>query len=243
MAEQRDDKPIALDAYEALAERYAAMVDTKAENAYWERPATLSLLPDVKGLRVLDAGCGPGEYVEWLVDHGAEVAGVDASPKMVELARRRISSRATIRRADLRRPLDFLADESFDLVLSSLVMDYVEDWLGVFREFHRLLRPAGLLVFSTEHPLSNWRLRTTQDYFATERMEWTWKGFGEPHVVMPSYRRPLQAMIQPLADAGFVVERLIEPRPTEDCKSAAPTTYEHHQRQPGFMCVRARKDS
>lgn len=62
MRNQEGEKPIALDAYEALAERYAALVDSKAENAYCERPATLSLLPDIEGKRVLDAGCGPGSY-------------------------------------------------------------------------------------------------------------------------------------------------------------------------------------
>ena len=59
---RNDGKPIALEAYEVLAERYAAIVDSKGENAYVERPATLSLLPDVKGKRILDAGCGPGSY-------------------------------------------------------------------------------------------------------------------------------------------------------------------------------------
>jgi len=52
----RPDQPIALQAYEALADAYAAHIDTKPHNAYHERPATPSLLPDVKGLRVLDAG-------------------------------------------------------------------------------------------------------------------------------------------------------------------------------------------
>lgn len=74
MRNQEGEKPIALDAYEALAERYAALVDSKAENAYCERPATLSLLPDVKGKRVLDAGCGPGSYSEWLVLPGLRMA-------------------------------------------------------------------------------------------------------------------------------------------------------------------------
>jgi len=54
-----------LEAYETLAERYAVLVDTKPENAYYERPATLSLLRDMRGKRVLDAGCGPGSYAEW----------------------------------------------------------------------------------------------------------------------------------------------------------------------------------
>jgi hypothetical protein len=53
-------KPIALKAYEKLAEHYAAMIDTKPRNAYYERPATLSLLPSVHGKRVLGEGCGQG---------------------------------------------------------------------------------------------------------------------------------------------------------------------------------------
>jgi 2-polyprenyl-3-methyl-5-hydroxy-6-metoxy-1,4-benzoquinol methylase len=50
--------------------------------------ATLSLLPDVNSRRVLDAGCGPGFYSEWLIEHGAEVVAVDAGLKMIELAKK-----------------------------------------------------------------------------------------------------------------------------------------------------------
>lgn len=55
---------IAYEAYERLADAYAEMIDAKPHNAYLERPATLSLLPDVEGKRVLDAGCGTGTYSE-----------------------------------------------------------------------------------------------------------------------------------------------------------------------------------
>jgi 2-polyprenyl-6-hydroxyphenyl methylase/3-demethylubiquinone-9 3-methyltransferase len=57
-------KPIALEAYEALAESYAARVDTKPHTACYDRPATLSLPPRVDGSRVLDAGCGPAVCAE-----------------------------------------------------------------------------------------------------------------------------------------------------------------------------------
>lgn len=71
---------IALEGYERLADAYAARIDTKAHNAYYERPATLSLLPAVEGKRVLDAGCGPGVYAEWLVNWGrSRGAGWDTS--------------------------------------------------------------------------------------------------------------------------------------------------------------------
>ena len=76
----RDKRPIALEAYEALAETDAALVDTKPHNAIYERPATLSLLPEGKGKRVLDAGCGPGAYAEWLAERGAKVVAFDVRP-------------------------------------------------------------------------------------------------------------------------------------------------------------------
>src|SRR5215831_14600050 len=114
------NKPIALDAYEQLSEAFAAKIDTKAHNAFYDRPAVLSLLPEVANKRVLDAGCGPGAYAEWLVDNGAEVVGVDASPKMIELASARLKGRAKLIQADLGAPLDFLDSSSFDLVISAL---------------------------------------------------------------------------------------------------------------------------
>lgn len=111
---QKHKEPIALEAYEALAESYAAKIETKPHNAYYERPATLALLPDVTGLHVLDAGCGPGVYAEWLLEHGAaRVVAIDASPKMVKLTRQRVNERAEVRVTDLSKPLDFLTDDSF----------------------------------------------------------------------------------------------------------------------------------
>ena len=123
--------------YDQLAEAFAARVDTRAYNAHYERPATLSLLPPVAGQRVLDAGCGPGAYCDWLAAHGASVVGIDSSPKMVALARRRLGARAEIRQADLGQPLSDLADGAFDGVLSALVLDYVRDWTQVLGEFQR----------------------------------------------------------------------------------------------------------
>ncbi len=140
------EKPIALDAYETLAEAYAAAVETKPHNALYERPATLSLLPEINGKRVLDAGCGPGIYSERLIKNGANVTAIDASPKMIGLAKRRLENSADIRLADMSKPLDFLESDSFDVVLSPLVLDYIEDWRRVFSEFYRLLRPAGHFI-------------------------------------------------------------------------------------------------
>lgn len=238
-----DEHPIALDAYERLAEAYAARVDTKAHNAFYDRPAIISLLPEAAGKRVLDAGCGPGAYAEWLVGQGAQVVGFDVSPRMVELAEERLQARARIIQAALGEPLDFLEAASFDLIVSALALDHVKDWAAVFAEFFRVLREPGLLVFSVLHPADEFfDHHPDGNYFEIERveMEFNWQAFGA-HARVPYYRRPLSAMLDPLLEAGFVLERLLEPQPIPEFKKQEPRDYEKLMRQPGFICFRARK--
>jgi SAM-dependent methyltransferase len=236
----RKRKPIALDAYEKLADRYAALVDDKAENAYYEMPATLSLLPNVGGMRVLDAGCGSGRYTEWLIDRGADVVGVDVSPRMIRQARRRVGKRAELHVADLGRPLDFLSAECFDLVLAPLVLDYIEEWEPVFDEFSRVLKGFGLLVFSCGHPLADYCGHARADYFRTEYVEDLWEGFGIP-VVVPCYRRPVGCVLASLIEAGFALEKFLEPRAGEEVRRRDPEAYQKRHRLPSFLAVRARK--
>ena len=241
--DERKKKPIAQDAYNNLAEAYAAMVDTKAHNAYYERPATLSLLPDVSGKRVLDAGCGPGVYAEWLVAHGAEVVAFDANRKMVRLAKHRLGDKAQVLLGNLESPLDFLVDGSFDLIIAPLVMDYVKDWELTFREFHRVLRAGGCLVFSMEHPYGKFYFhREAGNYFKVELVEWIWRDFGKP-VIVPSYRRPLSGVINPLIQAGFTLDAILEPLPTHEFSLIEPEEFKELIRSPGFMCIRAVKRS
>src|SRR5262249_56345936 len=136
-------EPIARAAYDELADAFAARIESKAHNAFYDRPAVLSQLPPVAGKRVLDAGCGPGVYAEVLVNMGAEVVGIDASPRMIEHANRRLNGRADFIRADLGRPLDFLEAASLDLIVSALTLDYVRDCNAIFKHFFPLLIPPG----------------------------------------------------------------------------------------------------
>jgi SAM-dependent methyltransferase len=236
-----NDKPIALDAYEKLAEAYAAAIDTKPHNAYYERPATLSLLPEVKGKRVLDAGCGPGVYSEWLLQHGAEVVALDASPKMVQLAKQRVGDDLNVSQADLNEPLSFLESESFDVVLSALTMEYVEDWHKTFSEFYRVLRQGGCFVLSVTHPFFDDIYFKSENYFETELVASEWRGFPGVTIDMPSFRRSLEATINPLIEVGFRLDKILEPKPTEEFKAADPKHYQELCQHPCFLCLRACK--
>jgi SAM-dependent methyltransferase len=231
---------IALEAYEKLAEAYASRIDTKPHNAYYERPATISLLPNLKGKRVLDAGCGPGVYTEWLLKNGSDVVAIDNSPKMVALAKKRVGDKAKIIQADIGEPLFFLKNETFDIVISTLALDYVENWKGVFEEFYRILVKTGYLIISIGHPLADFIQNKSDNYFKTELVEWEWKGFGLP-VRVPYYRRPFNAAINPLLKSGFNLECILEPLPLEQFGKEDPKGYDELLKRPGFLCIRAIK--
>lgn len=234
------DDPIALDAYEQLADAYAARLETKPHNAYYERPTTLALLPPVSGRRVLDAGCGPGLYSQLLLDRGAQVVAVDVSPAMVAHARARTNGLADIRVADLAQPLDFIADASIDVIICPLVLEYVRDWRFTLGEFARVLVPDGEVVVSVTHPMFDVQYYRSSAYFDTEAVRTEWRGFGRT-VNMPSYRRSLGETLGSFTDVGFVLTRVVEPRPTEAFRAADPKHYAELMDQPAFLHICARK--
>jgi len=117
-----------------------------------EWPALRALLPELKGRRVLDLGCGFGWFCRWARQAGASlVQGIDVSEKMLARARAETPDAAVAyTRADLEQ-LE-LPPESFDLVYSSLAFHYIENLDGLLSQVHRALVPGGSLVFSVEPP-------------------------------------------------------------------------------------------
>jgi SAM-dependent methyltransferase len=157
---------------------------------------------------------------------------------MLALARNAVGDRARLLVADLGQPLSFAACGSFDLVVASLAVHYVEDWQHVFSEFHRVLAPAGVVVFSTHHPAMDWEY-SPGDYFATKQITERWqKGSGEFDVTF--WRRPLTAMTQTIASAGFVIEQLVEPAPVPGLRDQDPAAYEKITTQPRYLFFRLR---
>lgn len=212
--------------YDRSAQSYAETNPHVGARADYEWPMVERLLPDVDGLRVLDAGTGSGYYAAELADRGAEVVGVDASGGMVAEARERYGDLATFERADLREGLPF-EDGAFDLVVCQLTLEHVADWDPVMDTFARVLAEGGELVVSTDHPFSTYFVieheppdvgsarAQSADYYAVERYERDW-GTDEDPVLVPFYRRPLREVLRPLFDAGFLLADLREPAPEAD---------------------------
>jgi SAM-dependent methyltransferase len=226
--------------YDEFAQAYAEHAASSVYNVAYERPALQALLPEVRGKRVLDAACASGEHSAFLLEHGASVVAVDGSPRLVEITRNRFPNGAIETHvADLTRPLAFLGDESVDVVLSSLTLHYLERWDGVLGEFHRALRSGGLLLFSTHHPSVTAPL--VDDYFATQLIREQWTFAGVPADVA-YYHRSLQAILDAVRDAGFSVDRVVEPRLA---LTAAPRSDAERRLaiQPLFLIIRANKSS
>ena len=86
-------------------------------------------LPNVDGLKIFDAGCGPGIYVSDLAVRGAYVTGADLSPNMLRVAAERVAAagvqdRVTLRRCDFR---EGKPPSPYDVSLAIGVADYLPD--------------------------------------------------------------------------------------------------------------------
>jgi len=224
--------------YDAMASAYAADNSTSPYNAFYERPATMAILGKVDGLRVLEVGCGAGLLTTWLVDQGAAVTAMDVSPAMLDLARRSVGRRAELVLADLAVPLPFETG-SFDIVVASLVLHYVRDWEAALREIRRALSPNGVVVFSTHHPTMDWMVSSPEDYFALKQVTETWTIGGRGFEVS-FWRRPLTAMSDAIAGAGFVIERLVEPAPLAKLAERDADAYQEIRTRPRFLFFRLR---
>ena len=220
-----------------MGRQFAAQATDSAYNAHTDRPAMLGLAGDVSGLQVLDLGCGAGHYAAELLDRGAaQVVGVEGSETLLRAARERLGDRAVLHRHDLEEPLAFLADQSFDLAVMALVHHHIDAREQLLAEIRRVLRPGGTLLVSTTHPTSDWTY-FGGSYFADDRVELP---FGDGFAL--SYRRmTLETFLGELLGAGFVLEKLREPRATDEARLVDPRRYDKTHTQPHFLAVRLRR--
>ena len=122
-----------------------------------ERRLILELAGDVAGRRVLDVGCGDGEFAIELGKRGAKVVGIDASADMIAAAK----ARTKLHNADITfevaeaEHLPFSA-EQFDLVTAITILCFVDDAAPVFQEIARVLRPGGRLIIGELGRWSAW---------------------------------------------------------------------------------------
>ncbi len=107
---------------------------------------------------ILDVGAGTGYCTELLIGQDASVVALDIAPAMLVQARQRLGGKASYLAADTQSlPLE---NHSVDIVFANLVLQWCVDLFTVFREFKRVLKTDGQIVFSTLGPQTLWELRS-----------------------------------------------------------------------------------
>jgi len=144
------------DGWSALAAEWSELWAASAAPAHEVLIAASAIGP---ASRVLDVGCGSGEFLRALAEHGAIVAGVDPAPGMVELARR-VEPRADVREGAA-QSLPWTA-ASFDVVTAVNALQFADDTLEALAEIARVLVPGGLVA------VANWAEGALNDLDAIE---------------------------------------------------------------------------
>lgn len=154
--------------------KYAQMERSKSGlEAAGEWSELQKILPSFQDKKVLDLGCGYGWHCKYAVDNGASyVLGTDISSKMLERAAGKNSDEKIDYQCKAMEDL-CLEPDSFDVVLSSLALHYIEDLLGIFSNVYMCLTTGGQFVFSVEHPL----------FTASGLQDWIYDAKGKKRVL------------------------------------------------------------
>lgn len=209
----------------------------------------LRLLGDAQGKRALVLGCGGGQDCLALAGMGAgAITGIDLSDEQLAHARRLLKQRGVQARLiqGSVEDLSAIEDGSVDVAVSVHTLNYVERADLCFAETYRALTPGGLFAFSVQHPAN----ASTVDeppygfekpYFQVE-LDWPWKGLGDEQVMFRSYYRTVADWFDLLRGAAFAVERLLEPRRTDDrAWRDSSWDYKKYETVPGTLILVARK--
>lgn len=216
-------------------------------------PALLEACGLRPGEAVLDAGCGEGYFSRELARHGAVVTALDLSPRLLDYAREE----------EVRNPLGieylegsasrlertFEADR-FDAVVSCMAVQDMSEPAPFLRGARVVLKPTGRLVFSVPHPASDTPVREWERepvgrklvlkvdrYFESGPTEchWNMKRLAYPWRT-PCWRRTLEEWASLIAEAGFLIKGLCEPRPEPGSIETWPEL-EDCSRMPYFLIL------
>lgn len=217
-----------------------------------EIPNFRKLIPDVKGKRILDLGCGYGENDKYCRGLGAkDILGIDISEHMIKIAKENNNDENIKYKVMAMENINEI-EEKFDIVISSLAFHYVKDYEKLINDIYNLLNDDGILIFSIEHPLriaskfETWMKKNyteingkwfllVSDYNREGIREKEWNG-----VMVKKYHRNFSSLINGLVNSGFKIDKILEPIPDEKAIKIIPKYINQYDR-PYFLFVRAKK--
>jgi 2-polyprenyl-3-methyl-5-hydroxy-6-metoxy-1,4-benzoquinol methylase len=202
-------------------------------------PVLFSLLGDVTGKTILDAGCGQGYLSRLLAKRGALITGIEPGTQWYTYAVQREQTEAlgiTYLQADLSTwpPIR----NNFDFVIANMVFMDIPAYLPALHNCVAALKHQGQLIFSILHPC-----------FEESGAEWQHKGYVEirdyfqERAVKQTYghfiHRPLSTYLNSVIQAGCSIQTVIEPQLDENI--AREHQAERYWHVPGYIVICAIK--
>ncbi|NLI41092.1 MAG: methyltransferase domain-containing protein [Caldisericales bacterium] len=226
-------------------------------------PGFVAMLPEVKGLEGLDIGCGEGSNTRIFASLGASMIALDISPTFIGAAKAMEQEKPLGIKYVLGSALDLpFEDSSFDFCVATMSFMDIPGPEKALVEAFRVLKPGGFLQFSITHPCfdtpvrfwvfdedGNKKALAVGGYFdelGGDILEWIFAVTPQelkdkyPKFKTPCFRKTLGSWINMIVDTGFIVERLGEPRPTEEVCEKYPSLADARLVSL-FLHIRARK--
>ena len=226
-------------------------------------PGFLAMLPPVEGLRGLDVGCGEGHNTRQLALRGARMEAIDLSETFIHHAQAEEAREPLGIRYRQASALELPFEEAaFDFATGFMSFMDIPELERVLAEAYRVLKPGGFLQFSILHPCfmppHRRNLRNANGvtygievgrYFDRphgEIDEWLFIAAPAeaksrlPKFRVPRFHRTISEWINLVVAAGFQIEELGEPRPSDETVRAEPSLQDA-QVVAYFLHVRARK--
>ena len=172
------------DGYDEYASSYDKTLDFL--NSF-EGEVLQRMLRGVRGGKILDVGCGTGRLIRQLLDRGAEIVGLDISPEMLKIARKKFKKTTFIEGNIENMPFP---DDNFNIVIASFVIVHLKDLRKAFDEVYRVLKPGGIFIVTNINQRKSPKL----------------KGSFEKEIVIKSFYHIPEQVISALKESLFNIE-------------------------------------
>lgn len=224
---------------------------------YLEKPAMYKKLKNIHWKNILCIGSWSWEECEYIKSLWAKkVTWIDLSKLMILVARENYKEIdfQIMNMEDLK-----FSDNTFDIVFSSLAIDYSKNLQKTFKEVKRVLKPKWTFIFSSYHPikwwaeitrnseknsfitwyekLNNWEYKVFWDYLNKRRVKD--KLFDELEIAY--YNRPISEITNNILKSWFIIKDFQEPKPIKEFKTINPKFYNIHSKIPIFMIFELKK--
>lgn len=225
-----------------------------------EWPSIKEIMPDIKGKKILDLGCGSGRFSFIFEEFSPKkILGVDLSSSMLAIAKleaEKLNSDIEFQQNDIE---DFLlSDEQFyDFIFSSTTFHYIRDLESLFKSISLSLSDNGTCivsfihpVYSAHYPLSNGNRFPTDEDWKIQYLDTSERSYVQPWIeynhkienfLSTSYHHTFSDYCNAILKSGLKIEEIREPLPPTEWKENFPNKYNGCMRKPTFMILKLSK--